>query len=484
MIKVSKQILFILVFGICLILCGTTFVSADNDDPGIYFDDEEDQDSKKDKNADFSGYDIRVLISSSSSSYTIEIEEGEYILLDSDEDELEELGSGDSVTFSYSGGSYQISGDADESDSEPFLLYPLDEDCLFELNGKPYRGGFQLKTNGRYYYGINVVDVEQYLYGVVGQELGYNFDVEALKAQAVASRSYAISNIKSTNKYYDVTATTSSQVYGGYDAETEKTREAVDDTRGMVITYKDKVVQAYYSSNHGGYSEDIEKVWYSDDVPIKGVPSPYDAMAGDYSSYGASCYSWTVEYTPEKLVSLANSYGKTDIGDFESIEVSQTVDRQTSVSGRAMKVTINGSDGSVSATKDNIRSLLNLKSTLIDIQSGGNAPSKIYVKGLNGTETWSDFGDLYAIAKSAVKSIIGGSNADEFTIRTASGKTKVNKDGSSAGDQIVINGYGFGHGVGMSQWGAIAMADDGYDWDEIIEHYYCSGGLEITEYYE
>ena len=118
----------------------------------------------------------------------------------------------------------------------------------------------------------------QYLYGVVGKEIGYGYHIEATKAQAVAARSYAIGNISSRNTYYDVTATTSSQVYGGYSGETSRMREAVGRYQGMVLTYNDAVIQAYFSSNAGGYTENIENVWVSDAVPIKGVPSPTTPM--------------------------------------------------------------------------------------------------------------------------------------------------------------------------------------------------------------
>ena len=94
-----------------------------------------------------------------------------------------------------------------------------------------------------------------------------------------------------------------------------------------------------------------------------------------------------------------------------------------------------------------------------------------------------DFRTLYAIG-GALATMLANGNNDSFYVRSASGVQEVSKDGTGTGSGgIVITGYGFGHGAGMSQWGAIAMADDGYSWDEIIEHYYCSDGIRLSEYY-
>ena len=169
------------------------------------------------------------------------------------------------VTFSYEEDRYWVEWEDDVVESRhPLTLYPDDTESQISLNGKTYRGGFKMMMNGDYCYGINVVDIELYLYGVVGREMGYNYHTEATKAQAVASRSYALANCSSDNVYYDVTATTASQVYGGCSAETDAIIQAVDDTRGQVLFYKKEIVPAFFSSNAGGYTENIENVWVSD----------------------------------------------------------------------------------------------------------------------------------------------------------------------------------------------------------------------------
>lgn len=415
--------------------------------------------------------EVRVLLksSSSASSYTITVKQGVYdILMQQDESYVSTIYAGDSYTFNINDGQMAV---------------PAEDDSLFQFDGTSYRGSFKTMSNGSYNYAINQLDVEHYLYGVVGRELGYNYHIESTKAQAVSARSYAIGNISSKNKYYDLTTTTSSQVYGGYDAETAHIRKAVDATSGMVLLYEGAVVPAFFSSSAGGHSEDIEKVWVSDDVPIVGVPSPYDAQSANYSTYGASCWSWVVEYTPAELVALANKYGKTDIGEYLGITMSTTDNGQTSVSGRAMIVTIKGTNGSVSATKDNIRGLLNLKSTLITITDNTADPIAAYVLGKEGAEKltpWQSLIELFAQSASSI-SKMNGDNENLYVI-SRDGVTTIDKS-TPLVEKVVISGRGYGHGVGMSQWGAIAMGDNGYSWQEIIEHYYCSGGIELVNYY-
>ena len=425
---------------------------------------------------------IRVLIDSSSSSdlFSFTVTNGTYYIVDessingsnyykSSMSAYEKKTAGS--TFTLTAGSGRIA-------------MPENKDCTCRYGSYSYRGAFKALIYGSYRYAINQVDVEIYLYGVVGNEIG-SFNTPSMEAQAVAARSYAIGNISSSHKYYDVTNTISSQVYHGYSSETASIREAVDNTRGWVLAYNGAIIETYYSSSHGGHSENIENVWVSDDVPLVGVPCPYDKVAGttDYGSYAASCWSWTVEYTPDNLVSLANSYGGTDIGDFVSISMSKTYNGKTSVSGRAMQVTIKGTKGSVTATKDNIRSLLNLKSTLFTISNSEGTAASTYVIGKgNKLSSWETLTGLYAQSGSGSVVLAGGSN-DTIYVLSADGKNQLSKSGVINGGNIVINGYGYGHGVGMSQWGAIAMGDNGYTWQEIIDLFYCRGGVQMIDCY-
>ena len=428
--------------------------------------------------------EIRVLLSTTTDSQTsVSISAGSYTAVNLREEVLGQFVAGDQISIVYNGGKYALwlNGDLFSDDQTMITLLADHADCLFTFDGVKYRGNFKAISNGVYFYATNIVDLESYLYGVVGKEIGYNYSIEALKAQAIAARSYAIANLTHGSIYYDVTNTTSSQVYGGYDAEGDSVTQAVDETFGQVVYYNGKTVDAVFHSNSGGYTENVENVWGSSSVPLKGVSSPYDSYAADYSSYSASTYSWTVEYTAEELVDLANSFGNTDIGDFVSIQASKTYNGATSVSGRALSVVITGTKGSVTAVKDTqIRSLLQTKSSLIEISGGqqnGNSNSVAWLKDSSGKLTEAaPNSELYAIRGSGSVSLVN-ENSETFYVIGSSGIKEINKDGSSvSGDIIRIDGKGYGHGVGMSQWGAIGMAANGYSAEEIIMHYYGAGG--------
>lgn len=426
---------------------------------------------------------IRVMLGSSSSSgsFTFTVTDGTYyIVSESGINGSNYYNSSMSVYEQYSAGSsFTLSAGSGR------IALPKDQDCTCQYGSYKYRGAFKAVTNGTYNYAVNQLDLELYLYGVVGNEIG-SWNMASMEAQAVAARSYAIGNISSSNRYYDVTNTTSSQVYHGYSSESSSLRQAVDDTRGWMLTYNGAVIQTYYSSSNGGYSENIENVWLSDAVPLVGVACPYDKVAGTtakYGSYAASCWSWQVTYTPSELVSMANRYGRTDIGSFVDISMSTTYNGKTSVSGRAMQVTISGTAGSVTATKDNIRSLLNLKSTLFTISGGSGTTEGAYVIGSGGRLTeWEDLSGLYAESASGSVMSAGGSG-NTIHVLTANGLTTLSKTGGTSGGNVVINGYGYGHGVGMSQWGAIAMGDNGYSWQDIIDLFYCQGGVKLQDLY-
>jgi len=418
---------------------------------------------------------IRVLLSrGTGSGFSAKIIEGEYELIDEEEDEvLDEYGPGDTIYIN----SGCILQEVDE-----------DEDNIFSYAGTQYRGSLRAISNGATLYAVNVIDLEQYLYGVVGKEMGASHPEEALKAQAVVARSYGAAHISSSNKYYDVDKGTNSQVYGGYTAEREggdAVIDAVDDTYGEVVTYKDKVISTPFCSNAGGHTETMSVVWSGSaayDIPA--VESPYDEEAGNYSEYGATTYQWVVEYTADEMEELCDEYDGTNIGTYKSIKVSTS----GSDSGRVTRVVIKGSKGSVTAdTQTKIRSLLGLKSTLFTVQDIGNPAPAGYVRSVTQTVSISDFVPLFV--RSAYYSVAKAINGGSGTVYAIDAFGEVNKlvSTSSDSDVVVFSGKGYGHGVGLSQWGAICMAHDGYDYDEIIAHYFSldeDDDLDLQEIYD
>lgn len=155
--------------------------------------------------------------------------------------------------------------------------------------GKWYRGILMIQNKGQKLTVINNIDLEDYLKGVVPSEMPSGWELEALKAQAIAARSYALANLgKRAGLGYDLKDTPEDQAYGGASVETNKTTEAVDGTRGLVLTYNAKVVPAYYSASAGGQTINAASVWGNDVPFVRSVPSFDDNVKKNGHGIGMS----------------------------------------------------------------------------------------------------------------------------------------------------------------------------------------------------
>lgn len=148
------------------------------------------------------------------------------------------------------------------------MLTPLNSSNTIILSVGPrkykYFGKMSFKISGSYLLPINTVDVESYLKGVVGYEMSDSYPIEALKAQAVSARGYAIANIDKHKKDgFDICDTTDCQVYKGYNSTYKNVIKSVDDTKGQVLYYVDDIVCAYFAASNGGYTEASQNVWSS-----------------------------------------------------------------------------------------------------------------------------------------------------------------------------------------------------------------------------
>ncbi len=140
-------------------------------------------------------------------------------------------------------------------------LRPTQADGLIYVQGHWYRGTVQLLLQGESLLAVNHVDLESYLYSVVGAEMPAYWSLEALKAQAIAARSYALVHIsRPANQFYDLGATTRWQAYNGVESETNTTHRAVNETRGLLVSYQGGVVESLYAASdrliveaHGGF---------------------------------------------------------------------------------------------------------------------------------------------------------------------------------------------------------------------------------------
>ncbi len=359
-----------------------------------------------------------------------------------------------------------------------------DHPNLFQCNGTLYRGSLAIQNLSNKLLVLNILDMESYLYGVVGKEIGGAASAEALCAQAVVSRSYALS-MRGLSAWYDIGHDTDAQVYGGYSGEQEFASgggnpvvTAVQRTRGQVLEYSGALICAYFTANAGGYTEDAENVWTESRPYLKGVASDEDACVDTMGSWAQSTYRWT------KTISRSDLGTQLGVGKILDIQVSRNRTRistdpvtgsikrdfipgSVTVSGRATQVTVTGAGGSKTFYRDNIRQAFGLKSTLFDLDLGGQLQGmdtqgqpvaltgdKIYVEGQDGVPLTvaPGAGNLYAIGSGSAQVLQG-----------------------APADQVTFSGRGYGHGVGMSQWGAIGLAIKGYKYQDILELYYNQG---------
>lgn len=344
---------------------------------------------------------------------------------------------------------------------EPALT---DGDHYIEVNRKRYRGTMTIqRTNNKQ--GLTVVNalpLEQYLYGIVPDEMPSEWPLESIKAQSVAARTFALYNLhKHEDDGYDVCATVSCQVYGGKSSETTQATKAVDATYGQVILYEGKPIQASYHSSGGGFTENSENVWLT--------PVPYLRGVVDYDQKSPG-FKWEKQLTPAELAAALSRSGY-NIGAIKSIELSALKtapmnEPDRGISGRVKKLTILGSTGTTSIAGNEFRNMLGLKSTLFDIQVILPVDKSVDVK---ITDSAGDR-EMKKIEINLPPRQEKGLLLDKQGVHRLSGRS---------GEIIVITGSGGGHGLGLSQWGAKAMAESASQTDptyfkEILKHYYQS----------
>lgn len=274
------------------------------------------------------------------------------------------------------------------------------------INSKRYSGQINIVFRNNKIFVINVLGVEKYLNSVVGSEMPHKWHIEALKAQAIASRTYALK--KTNNGLYDIDSTQTNQVYNGLESSTFKTRRAVRETRSLVITYKNKLINALFHSSSGGMTENSEAVW-SD-------PYPYLVTVKDFDQKNPKI-RWNKEVSKSELKEIFPIIG--GIQQIEVLNITET--------GRIKNLKIIGTFGDKVITGKEFRSKLGLKSTLF-------RPTI--------SEDFYDKKDLN------------------------------NQSNIQFHPFLIISGMGAGHGVGMSQWGARYMADKGYKANQILKYFY------------
>ena len=386
-------------------------------------------------------------------------------------------------------------------DGNPILLI-ADSDAYFmgtgstpvvDLGARSYRGiiDFIHNSDGTIT-AVNVIDLEEYLYGVVASEIPSSYEYEAIKAQACAARTYALYKWnRESDIGYDICDSTHCQAYMGYDYEDSTTRQAVIDTEGELIYYNGSPIEALFFSSSGGYTEDAVNVWGTDVAYLKAVDD----------SQEINCPEWERTITLDDLDNLIQTNGY-NIGSATGMRI--TIDNKTN---RVQKLEILGTEGTKTITLEacrtvfgSIGSSFNSRNYTITngvVESGGktetvtsNVIGTFISEPLEGFKVGSDYvigadcAVIYSNASGAKAYGYDGKeidlddipNIDDLITTTTTVTTSNSTSGttviSSKGSTIEIKGYGIGHGVGLSQMGANGMAKNGADYKEILKHYY------------
>ena len=351
---------------------------------------------------------------------------------------------------------------------------------IITIDGDRYRDGVSYlpNSNGKLTV-INYVDLEHYLWSVVGAEIGPSYPIEAIKAQAVAARSYAIANAsRHKSQGFELCDSTDCQAYKGLNKEYSSTIRACRETEGLVISYGGRVVNAYYYASSGGYTMNSEDVWVSSLGYLRSVKDDF-----------CSDYTWNSSITISDLYKkLRSKYS--GAGEIISVEATGFAEN-----GAVTQLTIETTNGPYYISKGSITSLFGssvLKSVFFSMGAGAYP----------GVVTRSSSGDgLYLLSSEGVSSapseltVLGaggettGAYADEIYLSNGS-STLLGDPGSSSAytfthekvydedDVIYFSGVGSGHGVGMPQTSMRNMANAGYSFRDILSYYYT--GISIT----
>jgi stage II sporulation protein D len=371
--------------------------------------------------------------------------------------------------------------------SGPIKIIPVgNTKIMVVFNGQKYRYRGNIEIDIDKEYGklnvINIISIEEYLYGVLKKEISPRWPKETLKAQAIAARTFAIFNMnKYIDKGYNICATTNSQAYGGVNHEDPLTNKAVDETRGVIMVYEGKPINAVYHSDSGGYTEDSENVWGSFLPYLRSVESKFEEKVSPPH------HTWSYSINEKDLTEKLQKQGyKINLVVFiEPIKKSET--------GRINELVFTADNNTVINMKTNdFRSLIGadlIRSTLFHIEAIGEKSTIT-----EDTEDKKEIEDREE-QKESIEEILD--QKEDWTIQELLELMKKNKQEREKEKKEVVpkvkitesytpftflfSGSGNGHGVGMSQWGAHSMAIQGYKYQDILKYYY--QGIDIVKKY-
>jgi stage II sporulation protein D len=275
-----------------------------------------------------------------------------------------------------------------------FWIEPSNKGFVY-IGDRWFRGRTLVIPTGTGITAVNWIDLEEYLYSVIGGEMDSRWPDEALKAQAIAARTYALYERERQrgNPVYDLGDSPDRwQIYKGVSSESPKTYNAVDTTAGKVLTYNNQIILSVFHACSGGHTENVEDVWISKEPYLRAVP--------DFDQNIKEC-NWTKTFTPRELSARIGGVGNVKDMIIETVSPFRSVKTLKIIGDRGTKV----------LAREQVRTALKIKST-------------------------------------------------RFTV------------GKDANGSFVLQGLGFGHGVGMSQWGAYELAKRGANYLQILGYYY------------
>ena len=325
------------------------------------------------------------------------------------------------------------------------------------IGGKPYRGQVRFVKSGSALKSVNIVDVDDYIRGVLPKEIGTTTPIEALKVQAVVSRSFAYANWNKFAKYgYNLDDSSASQAYAGMSVESPMTDRAVAETKGQILYFQGEVANTIFHATSGGETEAIEDVW-------GGNPSPYLKALKDPYSLNTRHATWEATLSSADIRRAFPS-----VGQPTSLEVSER-----SSTGRIKSMAVVGTSGREVVTGNQFR----MKLGSIKVQSanfGTEARARAAERPLTVITSTGirPYGKDRIISAAGIRAGSADSVIRANGLESAGAQTATYNDVMPIRGSITLKGTGYGHGVGLSQYGAIEMAKAGKDYKAILSFYY------------
>ena len=360
---------------------------------------------------------IRVLISDNKNNLVYKVEKP--VALYNEEKEIAIVKNGNTLNFSPEGDGLDLVIFNKTFHSKYFELKNDGAESVISYNSRSYRGYLKFISDENNVKVINRVSLEDYLKGVVPAEMPIgpgNSYFQALKAFAICARTYAVMKMGNSNSLFDVYLDTRDQVYSGANAENPLSNKAVDETRNLILTYNNKPAKVFYSAACGGHTEDASNVFLGVDEPyLKGVNDgdpPYCSIERGFE--------WKEIYTGKVFIDRLMTAGFISSDSFilKAVNVASRFE-----SGRVneMQITLATDNGDKKV---------------------------VVIKGNN------------------IRSIIRTEN-NRHILRSTMFNISIDDNG-----EVIIEGKGNGHGVGLCQWGAISQSIKGRDYKQILSFYF------------